>query len=124
VPLSSSWLLPVRAHGRIYAFTDLDVNMPSHISLKRLYNHFNKKYFNNELPADTQIMWHPMDSAHGQCWTEEHIIHLDPPLQSNVRFTKIILLHEMCHLIHNHHGKEFHAEIARLFAAGAYKQLV
>ena len=100
--------------------------MPSHISLKRLYNTYNRKYFDNRLPQDTQIMWAPMDSAHGKCWQDEHIIHLDPPLQANVRFARIILLHEMCHLAcpESHHGKDFHREIARLFAAGAYKGLL
>ena len=28
--------------------------MPSHPSLKRLYNTYNRKYFDGKLPADTQ----------------------------------------------------------------------
>lgn len=97
--------------------------MASHISLKRLFNAYNRLYFNGELPTDTQIVWHPLDAAHGKCWPKDKVIHIDPPLQSHMNYLRIILLHEMCHLKHPRagHGKVFRNEIARLFAAGAYK---
>ena len=100
--------------------------MASHISLKRLFNFYNRRYFNGELPADTQLVWSPLDGAHGKCWPVDKIIHIDPPLQSHVSYLRIVLLHEMVHLKHPRatHGKLFHSEIDRLYAAGAFKGLL
>lgn len=100
--------------------------MPSHISLKRLFNYYNRKYFNGELPVDTHISWSPLDGAHGKCWVTEKIIHIDPPLQSHVNYLRIIVLHEMAHLKHPraNHGKKFQDEMDRLYAAGAFRGLL
>lgn len=100
--------------------------MTSHLSLKRLFNYYNRRYFNGELPANTQIVWSPLNGAHGQCWPEDRVIHIDPPLQAHVNYLRIILLHEMAHLKHPRagHGKRFQSEIDRLYAAGAFRGLL
>lgn len=100
--------------------------MPSHTSLKRLYNLYNRKWFNGELPHDVSIIWAPLDTAHGKCYPKDRVIIMDPPLQSNGRFLRIILLHEMVHMRvpRATHGKRFQSEIDRLFAAGAYRGLL
>lgn len=100
--------------------------MASHLSLKRIFNRYNRKYFGGLLPADTQIIWSPLDGAHGKCWPVDKVIHLDPPLQGHVVFLHIIILHEMIHLKHPRagHGKKFQDEINRLHSIGAYKGLL
>lgn len=100
--------------------------MASHLSLKRLFNSFNRKFFDGQLPADTQIIWAPLDGAHGKCWPGERVIHIDPPLQAHVDYLRIIMLHEMAHLKHPRagHGKKFQEEIQRLHSIGAYKGLL
>lgn len=98
----------------------------SHSTLKRQYNIFNRKYFNNELPTDIHIIWSPLDRAHGASWPQEKTIHLDPPLAAHDRYRKIVILHEMVHIKHPRagHGKVFQAEIDRLYAAGAFHGLI
>lgn len=98
----------------------------SHASLKRQLNRFNRKWFNGELPEDVNIIWAPVDGAHGCTWPGEKLIHMDPPLQAHVNYRAIVLLHEMAHLKcpRAGHGAVFQAEIDRLYAIGAYRGLL
>jgi hypothetical protein len=96
----------------------------SHLSLRRWFRYYNKKYWNNELPDDTVLLWAPLTDAHGEARVKE--IRLDPGLQLFPKFMRIILLHEMAHLrnLRWHHGKKFQNEIDRLYAAGAFRGLI
>jgi predicted SprT family Zn-dependent metalloprotease len=96
----------------------------SHLSLKRWFNFYNKRYFNSELPANTRLFWSPLTRNHAHM--EDYEIHLDPALQLFPKFMRIMLLHEMVHL-HNPrlgHGKKFQDEIERLWIAGAFIPLL
>jgi hypothetical protein len=98
--------------------------MASHLSLRRYFNLFNRKYFNNEVPHGTSVIWAPLNGNNGEY--QAGVIRIDIPLQGTPKMAKIILLHEM---IHAHrpranHGRVFQAEIRRLFEAGAYRRLL
>jgi hypothetical protein len=101
----------------------------SHLQLRRLYNRFNRLYFNSELPTDLEIVWSPCDDANGITYTAgctPFRIEIDPSIQGQVRFTHIVLLHEMVHVHRPRlgHGKRFKAELRRLVALGAYDKLL
>jgi len=105
-------------------------------NLKQMFNHANRKYFNNELP-NIPITWKKklmMNGAVGECVfnrdDEKHPnkitsveIHLHTWLQDYPPYLIQTLLHEMAHLklgVRVHHGKVFQKEIRRLVAVGAY----
>jgi hypothetical protein len=98
--------------------------MASHLSLRRIFNFYNRKYFNDEVPHSTTVTWAPLNGDNGDYI--DGAIHIDTTLQGSPRLAKIIMLHEMIHA-HNPrltHGKRFQAEIRRLAEAGAYAQLL
>lgn len=98
--------------------------MSSHISLKRIFNCFNKMYFNNEVPAETRVIWAPLNGNNGEY--QAGTIRIDTTLQGSLRMTQLIVLHEMIHARYPQygHGKRFHAEVDRLYSAGAYRRLL
>jgi len=92
-----------------------------------MYNHYNRKYFNSELPADTVLIWSPCDDADAICdWPNPPAktarIRIDPSLTRHTNATKLTLLHEMIHvkLGRAGHGKKFWAEVQRLWEAEAW----
>jgi hypothetical protein len=96
----------------------------SHLQLKRIFNHYNKRYFNNELPADTSVTWAALNGNDGEC--QGGAIRLDAILAAVPCYARIILLHEMIHVRFPKatHGKVFRAERQRLLDAGAYDNLL
>lgn len=100
----------------------------SHLQLRRYYNHYNRKYFNSELPTDTILLWSPCDDANGITdWIDDAArIRIDPSIQAAYKLVRITLLHEMVHVYKPRlgHGKKFKAEIRRLVALGAYDDLL
>lgn len=101
----------------------------SHLQLRRLYNRFNRLYFNSELPTDLEIVWSPCDDANGITHTNGHTplrITIDPSIQAQPKFFSIILLHEMVHVHRPRlgHGRRFQAELRRLVSLGAYDKLL
>lgn len=107
--------------------------MESHWSLRRYYLHFNRKYFDGQLPLNVQVTWEPNDSSshactHRQRWTDgswTFHIKMDPALKGVLDFMLILLLHEMVHvkLWDPKHGKKFQAEMHRLAEMGAFDDL-
>lgn len=102
--------------------------MPSHLGLKRRYSHFNRRYFNSELPS-ISVIWSPCNDSHGLVTFEDGKpvkLELDTTLQDTTRVTDIVMLHEMCHirLCTTSHGAQFKAEIRRLWDLGAYDRLL
>lgn len=103
--------------------------MPSsHLSLRRLYNFYNRKFFNSALPSDIELIWSPCDDANGKTdWIDGHWrIRIDPALQAQPRFTRIVMLHEMIHVAKPkaNHGRVFKSERQRLWDAGAFDRLI
>ena len=101
----------------------------SHISLRRLYNFYNRKYFDGELPKDIEIIWHPCDDNNGRSDNLKGKIPriwIDPSIQAQPKFVRIVMLHECLHIKNPrmNHGKVFKQEIKRLFEAGAYDGLL
>lgn len=98
--------------------------MTSHLSLKRYFNLFNRKYFDNQVPSDTRVIWHPLDTCNGEY--QAGTIRIDTTLHASPRLTKITLLHEMIHARYPKatHGPVFKAERQRLWDLGAYDKLI
>jgi hypothetical protein len=107
----------------------------SDLQLKRVYNQYNKKYFNNELSDKVELVWEPTPKCDGVTCAVWEIsdgifsIKIDPALKGEPCWWRLVLLHEMCHvkLWRQHpkheHGKVFEAEKDRLYALGALKKL-
>lgn len=100
----------------------------SHSGLKRIYNRFNRLYFNSELPP-IQVVWEPCGEASGVTHiynAEARKLTIDPALKGFRRLVKIIMLHEMIHVKfpRSNHGKTFKNELQRLWDAGAFETLI
>ena len=110
--------------------------MDSDRALKRMYSRFNRTYFNGELPETTLVWWEPCSDADGRTESPENdpaslVIKLDPSLYSHGRLTKLVLLHEMVHVLMwargarvEDHGRLFDAEIQRLTEYREYRKLL
>lgn len=98
--------------------------MASHLSLRRMFNFLNRRYFNDEVPATTSVMWAPLNGDNGDY--QAGVIRIDTTLQGSPRLVKIIMLHELTHARYPRltHGRKFQAEIRRLVEAGAYDSLL
>jgi hypothetical protein len=98
--------------------------MASHLSLKRIFNHLNRKWFDGAVDADTRVIWAPLNGNNGEF--QGGVIRIDTTLQGSPKLVKIVMLHEMIHARFPQatHGRVFHAERDRLYAAGAYKELL
>lgn len=103
--------------------------MPNDPKLRRWYLIYRQKYF-PELPEDTQVYYHTAESPDWGSVTEfggKFTIFIDPVCMHVVPFVRQVLLHEMAHVKlwpDTSHGKRFKNEKARLFAAGAYDNLL
>src|SRR4051812_49413097 len=98
-------------------------------ALKRLYNRLNKKYWNNNLPADVVCIWRPCDDAVARTWHffDEHgkliriEIWIDPKLEAIDSAVRAAMLHEMCHVEVHHkrqsHGIKWEQAMDRLWTA-------
>jgi hypothetical protein len=122
--------------------------------MKRDYLYFNKRYFRNRLPKDTVLYFvdnnHPLIGT--PCgkkemleWEQDTLAetcHWSDRKRSpksriyEIRFARlfrrqtgravfrIVLLHEMIHILWHGHGKRFQRERERLVRAGAFTGLI
>lgn len=93
-------------------------------SLKRLYNKYNRLYFEGSLP-NAVVWWEPVASAYANCTFEDDVwkIRINPALYGWTAAAKMALLHEMAHVkLHPDasHSDTFNAEMLRLAVAGAF----
>jgi hypothetical protein len=103
--------------------------------LQKLYDKYNKLYFNGELPSDTQVGWmdYPKHTPVAEtatadgCGVIHHTIYLSHYIRPFKTIPKQTLLHEMVHVkLHpysKHDRKRFDAEMLRLAQAGALHDL-
>jgi hypothetical protein len=101
--------------------------------LKKLYNVYNKKYFNNELPTGTKLFFvtkigKSKSPEKSNCATT-YLFEDSPPVvviqRTKVKSKRYIaadLLHELVHIYKPRadHGKVFQDEMKRLANAGAF----
>jgi SprT-like family protein len=107
--------------------------MKSHTLLRRWYLANNRKYFDNLLPLDTELVIEPLDAEHAKATKLDdgrYKLSLDPGCLYFTKFAKMMFLHEMAHIHHwvqgRHgiqHGQKFQEEMLRLAAAGAFKDI-
>ena len=100
--------------------------------LRRLFLEFNRLYWNDSLPHDTEIVLVPLKGKIvGLCAKQtdgSFIITLCPSITGFPRYTKLILIHEMCHIATweskgDSHGKAWKKEVLRVLTAGAVKYI-
>ncbi len=99
--------------------------------LQKLYERFNRLYFDNELPHDTLVGWmdFPKHSPLGRNDISDgdgilhHTIYISEFLKPFRGVTKETVLHEMCHIklypYGKHDRRRFDAEMLRIASAGA-----
>jgi hypothetical protein len=93
--------------------------------LRRAYLFYNRKYFNNDLPPDAEIVWEQLPTTL-LGYQQGEKIAINAKLKSAYVLYRMTLLHEMCHL---HlpdgvkHGKRFQDEMRRLANEGAFDGL-
>lgn len=103
--------------------------------LKRLYGHFNRKWFASSLPADTAVLF---SYCNGDMAQTEYIpvdgipavISIAPILKKiGWDVVAMTLLHEMVHLdvmrrfgTKDNHGRRFNARMLELANAGAFNR--
>ena len=103
--------------------------------LKKIYDTYNRKFFNNQLPRDTQIGYNDeIEGKHGLTLgiedEETHhrffIIYISPTTHTDMGQKRLTILHEMCHVrLHplTNHGREFQEEMKRLAMRDAFKEI-
>ena len=100
----------------------------SHQELRRWFLIYNRKYFGNKLPRETDALFAPVEGHHAFIEDTDGAVTLqiDTRYAVDAKLWKLSLLHEMAHYSSGDwkHGVKFHIEIARLFEAGAYKGLL
>lgn len=107
--------------------------MASDSVLRRLYLKYNRDYFDNKLPLDVHVYWHPTPDT-CVAWTFEEGDHLaiqmSPGIAGFRRYFKWILIHEMVHIAlwkgkreRVMHGPSFKKELLRVIQAGAIRFL-
>lgn len=95
--------------------------------LKQMYNKFNVKYFDGDLP-DAKIYYEPV-SAYADCdlVNGTFVIRINPAIAGWIGFLKLTLLHEMIHVRlfpYRKHGVRFDREIQRLMGFKEIRVLV
>lgn len=100
--------------------------------LTRLYARYNKKFFDNKLPAESPIVLVDFQGTSDEGWCVSHAeqgvavhtICLDKNLKDRPNVLKNQLLHEMIHVkLHPYgeHDQIFYDEVGRLVLRGALK---
>lgn len=98
-------------------------------TLKKWYQHYNRKYFGGELPDDVVLFWEQSSEIYGDCnemADGEMVIRINPAIMGFAPLWQITLLHEMAHLKlwpYETHGKKFQNEMLRLATLGALKKI-
>lgn len=103
--------------------------------LKTIYNTYNRKYFDGQLPSETLVGWNdelgPKTFGLNISVADEgnHLlftISIDPRKHFSSEQYRLTLLHEMCHIKlypYMKHGKKFNEEMLRLAVRGALNEL-
>jgi hypothetical protein len=104
--------------------------------LKGLYNFYNYKYFNNELPKGTTLFFVPKigkskSPEKSNCARTYFYAEIPPVIiiqrtkVKSMRYIAADLLHEMAHISkpRAEHGKVFQKEMKRLANAGAFYEV-
>lgn len=84
--------------------------------LKALYNYYNKKYFNCELPRNTEVFFNSrLRSAGGWCMDQDRTLCLSTDYISKYpEEVDNVMLHEMIHIRVHSHNESFSREMARI----------
>ena len=108
--------------------------------LKRWYNAINKKWFDGQLPANTEVWYEHVQDAcamveYDGCdvtfdeSTDTWLIRINPALAWSSRLARFALIHEMVHIAvgiggkRKAHGAKFQYRMMLLAASGAFKDL-
>ena len=107
--------------------------------LRRWYREFNKKWFEGQLPANTEVWYEHVEGAcamveYDGCGvtfdesTDTFLIRINPALGWSNRLAAFALLHEMCHIAVGlnpkyNHGVRFQHRMLLLAGAGAFRKL-
>lgn len=95
-------------------------NLISVEELHTIYDVFNFKYFDAQLPNKVTIEWsNRLTRSAGICYIKKKIIRIST--HYHIRYPQDIkstLLHEMIHLVTPGHGKEFKGQVERIKALG------
>lgn len=96
--------------------------------LRRWYNQFNELYFKGVLPDDVDVVYAPHEGCTGTASQDEagFVILINPQYSVNTRDAKIVLLHEMTHMLvwpYRWHGEKFQNVMLNLAMQGAFKGL-
>jgi hypothetical protein len=105
----------------------------SHNILRRWFLAWNRKYFDNRLPLNTQLVIEAIDKNHAEVIPLDdgrYKISIDPATLYFAKFAKLKLIHEMVHLDHfvtGHpriqHGALFQLDMVRLAQLGALREI-
>lgn len=112
--------------------------MTSDRRLRRWYNAINRKYYAGQLPEDVELWWEPVAGGYADTSEIERapgtepqlLIRIDPSLIGMPEIAQMKLRHECIHVAQwgkkrwKDHGKKFHQELDRLYAAGAFRNLI
>jgi hypothetical protein len=100
----------------------------SHTELRRAYLSYNRRFFGGKLTLNCDVHFAPVNGCFGILDEQGDglVLQIDPKYAITSEMWRMTLLHEMAHASSTDwkHGKRFHAEIDRLYAAGAYKGLL
>lgn len=95
--------------------------------LRKYFREFNELYFSNKVPEPDILKYKHMPKSDGECSGDT--VYVDSDLQTHRRLTKLVLLHEMIHLLLGEdylpeHGQKFAVEMQRLWNIGAFEDLL
>lgn len=128
--IASLLMVPAGAHKkqRDLPFTEQQ--------LTAWYDGFNDKYFQNQLPSNTVVIWSDLkawDALGITSWSgQNYKIELDPDFNRTQVTTKATELHEMCHVkvmmtedvpLGEEHGLAFQTCMMTLAREGAFERI-
>ncbi len=80
--------------------------------LLKQFNNFNKKYFETKLSVNSIKFVTNQKSVRGSCTPKNKTIRLSHRLSSMPKWVlDYVIMHEMAHLVHPNHSKEFWAKV-------------
>ncbi len=95
-------------------------------SLQRTFAAFNVAFFSGQLDSSIRIKFGSVGKCvMGEYNSADEQIVLNPLLKTLRRFTCLVLLHEMCHVVvaGPGHGKKFQTQMCRLANIGAFENI-
>jgi hypothetical protein len=97
--------------------------------LRGWYREFNRRWFEDGLPEDVDVLYAPVEGCSGEMVPEDRdsfVIRINPRYQVCSGIARLTLLHEMVHVElwpYVTHGPKFEARMRKLAAAGAMRGL-